>query len=283
MEFEQRLYHKFANLFELTYDQGKLYELKDPPLEEQRDAVVYYKGKHFSHKKMPGAVETELRIPILKNMFTKQFCLKLRDCGYRFRKKYHVFRNEDAIGQPNSDVFEVFNGFKFRTIELFKRLFLCIDPHLIIITRASIDFLLKEGMNSESLSGFSVRYKEEGLYYIDGFLLSTAPGKTFDNRLGSDFLCQIKSYRDFKEELVSPSVTFPESRPEVLQALLDGLGRNFNVVSLQRQHSFLNSRTASRDRLQRTLRIVTQLQDAFPLNFGKFKVVLENQPARIKW
>jgi len=65
--------------------------------------------------------------------------------------------------------------------------------------------------------------------------------------------------------------------------LLDALNRKFNVISLQRQYSFLNSKTASLERLKKTLEIITRIQEIFPLEFGGFKVTLESEPARIKW
>jgi hypothetical protein len=267
----------------LTYDQGKLYELKESPPDEQRKDTVYFNGKYYTYKKVKSATETEPSLPLFKSMLTKQFCLKLRDQGYRFRKRDLAFRAEDAVEQPHTDVFDMFNGFKLRTMVLFKRLFLCVDPHLIILTRASAAYLLEQGISPEKLSGFSVRFKDQEGMNIDGFLIATAPGNTFESRLEPDFLCQIKSYRDFKEELVPTSRVLPESRPEVLQALLDGLGRKSNVVLLQRQYSFLGSKTASLERLKRTLQIITQLQELFPLKFGEFKVTLEGEPARIKW
>ena len=118
---------------------------------------------------------------------------------------------------------------------------------------------------------------------MDGYLMQTAKGSAFDDRFGADYLCKVKGYRDFEIQLVPPSQVFPESRPELLQRILDNLQKGFNIIELQRHCSFLNSRTASKDRLKQTLDIARSLQEVFPLEFGEFCVKLEGDPVSIKW
>ena len=65
--------------------------------------------------------------------------------------------------------------------------------------------------------------------------------------------------------------------------ILNELGMDFDVISLQRKLSFLDSRTASKDRLIRTLEIIKRLkQEIFPLEFGEFKIALEDSPMVVK-
>ena len=94
-------------------------------------------------------------------MLTKQLFLRLRDCGYKSRKGDIVFKENDKIVQPNTDIFEMFQGFKLKTVSLFDRLFVCVDPHLVISTQANISYLLEKGIDAGKLSGFSVRFKDE--------------------------------------------------------------------------------------------------------------------------
>lgn len=283
MELEKRLYHKYANLFELIYEQGRIFDLGELPKKSQTRDTVYFNGRIYTHKKTKSAEEIEPSLPLVKSVITKQFVLRLNDAGYKFKGKYLAFREEDIIDQPHVDVFRMFNGFRLRTIAMFGRLFLCIDPHLVILCVTSIDYLLNQGVAPDVLSDFSVRYRGEEGKNVDGYLVETAEGNTFDDRLGSDFLCRVKSYREFKGGLIPPSRVYPESRPEVIQRILDNLNRNFSVISLQRQYSFLNSKTASKERLKRTLAIIGQFGEIFPLEFGGFKVILESGPIRIKW
>lgn len=257
-------------------------ELLVQPTERRRD-TVYFDGKSYTYEALENAVEIEPNPVLLKSIITKQFCLKLYDNGYRFKGKYLAFKKEDRINQPHDDIFSIFDGFRFRTVLLFERLFLCVDPHLVIWSQASIEYLLKQGCNPHQLADFSVSYRSSEGRRIDGYLVRTASANSFEGHLGEDFLCQVKNHRDFKEELLSPSAVYPESRPELIQTLLDVLNRKFNVISLQRQHSFLNAKTASLERLRKTLTIVAGMQVIFPLEFGGFKVTLENEPVRIKW
>jgi len=261
---------------------GKVLELLVQPTERRRD-TVYFNGKSYTYEPAENAVETEPSSLLLKSIITKQFCLKLYDKGYRFKGKYLAFKKEDRINQPHDDIFSIFDGFRFRTVLLFERLFLCIDPHLVIWSQASVEYLLKQGCNPSQLADFSVSYRGPEGRKIDGYLVRTASANNFEGHLGEGFLCQVKNHRNFKEELLSPSVVYPESRLELMQTLLDVLNRKFNVISLQRQHSFLNTKTASLERLKKTLTIVARLQEIFPLEFGGFKVTLENEPVRIKW
>ena len=284
MELEHRLYHKYANFFELRYEQGKLFELDEELGEVQREDTVYFGGRLYTYdESAENIVEIEPSLLLLKSVITKQFCIGLKENGYRFKGRCLSFREEDIIDQPHTDIFNMFNGFRFRTIALFGRLFLCIDPHLIILIETSIDYLLSQGVAPDRLCDFSVRYRSQEGKRIDGYLIETSQGNAFDSRFGSDFLCKVKSYREFEEQIIPPSHVYPESRPELIQRILDNLNRRFSVISLQRQHSFLNSRTASKERLKRTLKIIRQLQEIFPLKFGEFKVILENEPVRIKW
>lgn len=284
LELEERLYHKFANFFELHYKKGALFQFDGEPSEiERTDDTVYYEGRVYTFKAGEHRAETEPNLPLLKRLITKQFALSLRENGYKSKGKYLFFKEEDIIDQPHSDIFNVFNGFRFRTIPLYGRLFLCIDPHLIILMETSIEYLLNQGVTGDQLSDFSVRYRNEEGKHVDGYLIETGRGDEFDSRLGSELLCKVRSYREFEDQIVSPRQVYPESRPELIQRILHSLNRSFSVITLQRQQSFLSSRTASKDRLKRTLEIIDELQELFPLQFGGFEVNLESKPIRIKW
>ena len=127
-----RIYQRLGNLFRMKYNQGKLFESEfDPSGVIRREEVVFFEGKFYSYKSFPKAREITLNLRVLKSIITKQFVLKLRNNGYRFKGKYTAYREE--VEQPHRDVFSVFKGFEFRTILLNDQIFLCIDPHLSLI------------------------------------------------------------------------------------------------------------------------------------------------------
>jgi len=55
------------------------------------------------------------------------------------------------------------------------------------------------------------------------------------------------------------------------------------LIAKQRELSFLDSKTASKDRFRKTLKIVNALKkNVFPLNFGDWEINLETTPIVIK-
>jgi len=77
---------------------------------------------------------------------------------------------------------------------------------------------------------------------------------------------------------------FPESRPELIQKLLEMLAIDFDITRLLRSLSFLDSPTPSKDRLVQTMKIARALEEneIFPLKFGDFVFKMEAQPVIIK-
>ncbi|MCS7365261.1 MAG: hypothetical protein NDF54_07495 [archaeon GB-1867-035] len=270
-----RIYQRLGNFFRMKYNQGRMFESRSEPSEViRREEVIFFEGKFYSYKSFPEARETTFNLRVLKSMITKQFALKLKNNGYKFKRKYIAYREE--VEQPHKDIFSVFKGFEFRIILLDDQIFLCIDPHIVFKVNCSIDYLLSQGFDRSLLSDFSVSYSGEEGKRIDGYLIETVEESNVN-------LCRIKKFRDFTEVKILANNVFPEPRPELIQMILDGLGRNFNVISLQRKLSFLDSKTASKDRLMRTLEIVQRLkEEVFPLEFGEFKVELEDNPVVVK-
>ena len=278
------LYPKVGNFFRLSFQKkGKIFQSEQLPEGMEREKTIFIPPKYFSFEPFEGASEIEPNLQILKNMTTKQFALKLREKGYLFKGKYRPFLESDEIEQPHKDIFSIFKGFEFRTVILEDSIHLCIDPRLIIRTICSIDYLIQQGIDVGILANFSVVYWDQKGDKLAGFLIETTPRDRIDARSGSTPVCRIRERKEFKEESIIPNNVYPESRPETLQRILNNLGRSFDVVSLQRKYSFLDSKTASKDMLAETFNIIEKLSDVFPLRFGGFLVTLEPEPIRIKW
>jgi len=270
-----RIYQRLGNFFRMKYNESNLFESDFVPNGIiGREELVFFEGKFYSYKSFPNAREICFSPRVFKSIITKQFALKLRMNGYEFKRKYIAYK--EKVEHAHEDIFSVFKGFEFRTILLNGQIFLCIDPHIIFRVNCSVEYLLSQGLDQSFLSDFSVSYSGEEGKRIDGYLIETVEEN------GVNF-CLIKNFRDFAEVKIQAERVFPEPRPELIQMLLDRLGRNFDVISLQRKLSFLDSKTASKDRLMRTLEIVQKLrQEIFPLEFGEFKVDLEDAPVVVK-
>jgi len=229
----------------------------------------------YSYERIPGSRPIKPEKDLLKSMITKQFALKLKNLGYRFKGKYRVYKEEAEVENPYKDIFSIYRGFEFRILLLNEDIYLCIDPKIIFKFNSSIKQLIEKGANPNSLKDFSVSYsaEREG---IDGYLIETAS-------IGEDFVCKIKNYRDFREVEISADKVFPEPRPELIQKLLNEIGVQYDVIGLQRKLSFLDSKTASRDRLYKTLEIIKRLKsEVFPLKFGEFEVNIEETPVVVR-
>jgi len=276
-----KVYARFGNFFRIHYTTGKLFRWDGDPREEiGYDKTIVFEGKVYSYEGGEGALEITLTPQILKSMITKQFALRLRNVGYRFRGDYRAYKLESQIGHTYSDFFSIFQGFEFRTVLVDESILLCIDPHIMLRINYSLGQLIQKGVPPSQLSDFSVTFSsEDERERIDGYLIEILKRESEE----ASFFCKIKGYRDFAEVMAPVDSVFPESRPELIQELLRKLGIEYDVVALQRQLSFLDSKTASRDRLLKTLEIVKQLQnEIFPLQFGEFKVELEAEPVVIR-
>jgi len=272
-----RMYDRFGNLFGLTVQQGMLYQLDGPPSPHEKAKTIYYDGKYFTPGSKEGLQPIEVTLPMLMRLVTKQFVLGLKEAGYCLKGRYIVYREQDELDQPCKDIFCIYDGFEFRVVNLTNGILLCVDPHLIFRSNCTIGQLLEKGMSPADLSDFSVNYRREERYRIDGYLIETRISDS------GQALCKVKNYRDFKQEDVPAENVLPEPKPELIQRVLEHLSRRFNVIALQRKQSFLDSFTASRDRLMRTLAIITELRrNVFPLRFGKFKVSLDSEPVVIR-
>jgi hypothetical protein len=273
------IYDRFGNFFRMNYEMGKLYRYEDDPREKIGPGkTIFFRGYFYSYERSIDAVEEDHpSIQILKSMITRQFALKLQNNGYRFKGEYRVYKPDYQLESLHRDIFSVYDGFVFRTVVIGGSILLCIDPHITFSFNASIKTLIDKGIRLDQLKDFSVTYSGGKIKRIDGYLLETLRQK------GTNLVCRIKNYRNFTEEIVPAEIVFPEARPELIQETLKKLNRPYDVVALQRKLSFLDSKTASRDRLLKTLEIAKELQERiFPLEFGQFKVELEIEPIVIR-
>jgi len=277
------LYERFGNFFEIDYQGGSIYLLGDDVEKTvDQDAVVRFMGKFYSYKPYKNSSKTQPNLGILQRFIGKQFEKKLAAKGYKLRKwGYCAYRTEDEVNQPHQDIFSLFKGFVYRILTLEEKLSLCIDPHLILQANCSIYDLMQKGIPAHELNDFPVRYATPENIGIDGYLIDTFKGSQ------EEFVCKVKKYRkvenESQEEIISADRVYPESRPELLQKFIAGLGSSYSIIDLQRRLSFLDSATASRDRFLATLDMIARLsKEVFPLKFGDFVVNVKAQPIIIK-
>jgi len=276
------LYDRFGNFFEIDCQGGTIYLIGDE-VDETIDetTVIRYAGKFLSYKPYENVNKVEPNLEILQRFVRRHFELNLTAKGYKLRKWYCAYKTEDEVKQPHHDIFSVFNGFVYRISIFEEKLLLCIDPHIILQTNCSIHDLVMKGIPAHELNSFPVRYATTEKIGVDGYLIDTFKGPN------EGLVCKIKRYRQVAdkplEEIISAEKVYPESRPELIQRFIVRLGSSYDVIDLQRRLSWLDSKTASKDRFLATLDIVATLsKEVFPIKFGDFVVNVKTQPIIVK-
>lgn len=278
------IYNAFGNLFALKYTGNNLFKLEEIPEDLlPSEKIIHFEGNFYSYEQLQNSIPITPDLPILKSMFTKQFAKKLKDNNYNFKGKYLTYKSEQETTHPHPDIFKLFDGFRFRVFILNNQLFLCLDPHLVFEVISSIADFIEKGIKIEDLHDFSVVYQSiEQEFKINGYLLETIHNQKKENEV--NFICKIKNYRDFEVKEIPSNFVYPESRPELIQKLLKQLNKDFNVIKLQREKSFLYFKSASRDRFSKTLERVSNLvkDKIFPVEFGDFKIDIETNPIIVR-
>jgi hypothetical protein len=191
---------------------------------------------------------------------------------------YHAYSPADEIQQPQTDLFRLFGGFEYRFPILQGHLLFVANPHLVFEGVASISKLVLLGCNPEGLQDFSVYYK--GQFGVDGYLVETRlkqPG------VSNDLECKVTDFKEDAELVLPADRVNPEVKPEVFQYILSLLNRKFDIVNLQRRYSFLDSKTAAKDRYLQTIDIVQKLRErVFPLAFDGFRIGLSINPVPVR-
>ncbi|MFW6041313.1 MAG: hypothetical protein ACOC85_05705 [Thermoplasmatota archaeon] len=266
-------YDSFSNLFELkTEEEGKIYKC-DRTIDYSKR--FYYQNQRFTYEKMTEIVEgIEPNIHQLKRVFTKRFVTELKEAGSKMKGKYTVYHPDKQIDHAEQSIFHIYDGFDFRVVSFKEDLCLGIDPHLVFKMTASVQELLSNGLPRDFLP-----YKPIRIFGSD----RNINGMILDLEEGEGSSINIRNFREQTESTIHADRVYFEARPELIEKIIRSLGRNLDVTGLQRKHSFLDSNTASKDRLQKTLNIAHRLKDKiFPVEFGDFKINLNKQPVIVK-
>ncbi len=264
------IYNSYSNFFPLIVKQGKIFKISE---QNRTNDSVYYRGIYYSPYSSGSAVETPPNDELLKDMILNQFFLTLEKNHYLFKSGYRAYKIAKELKHDDDDIFRIFDGFEFRIIKL-DSFFLCIDPKVIMKSSASIQDLYEKGVPTNILKDF----------YVDVLDEEGEPDRAYLNAVlpeGNQVTCKV--INDYGEKTSAGILTKPDSRPEVLQLFLNALTRNRDVEKLKRKLTFLDSPTASKDRFEKTIKILKEIsQEISPLKFGDFEVRIEDSPAIIK-
>jgi hypothetical protein len=266
-------------MFELEMEQhGHIFGSDKPPDSILDASCVDYHGIFYRLNGDPTAEVTEPAVEVVRRFLLKNFITKLGSKGFVFRKRGMpsvTWRKADEVAQQHSDFLRVFHGFDFRVISIDGAYLLCLNPHVVIDAVASLNDYLERGISLSELSGFSVKFDAEEETGIDAYLI-----ETIQETAGAS--CNVKEYRTGTESHLAATKVKPESRPELLQSLGEGIHLDFGIVRLQRKLSYQDSPVPSRERYARTIEIAKTLaREIFPLDFAGFKITMSVNPVSV--
>jgi hypothetical protein len=272
------LYDKFGNFFRIDAPFKRLYWVAQEvgeQADEEPTGRAHYDNGYVLAQPVGGAKEIEPTDAAVRSLVNAAFTQRLLETGYDLRG-YTAFHPRDEISHRAVDVYRLFSGFEYRVTTLENGLALVINPKIAIRTVASIQYLVEHGIEPSRCSDFSVYFSPVPESPLEGYLLST-------EKEGGVVRCNVRGFLDQPDVSLGGEVVFPESRPELLDWVLEMLGRPVEAIQLLRQRSMISSRTASRDRLALTLDIAKRLaSDVFPLDVGGTAVSLDVEPAIVR-
>jgi len=213
--------------------------------------------------------EVELDSFILKNFIAKQFGLCLRKKGYltskvgrKFGNSYVAYSASKEIPTQDRDIYRVFDGFEYRFVLISGIFYLCMNPHLKIKILASIGELMQKGLPAERMESLRAVY-------------SGSEGETCRCNIVSleNNKCCVRNLDSGNNEYIDSGIVYLIPRPEMVQNVLEVLGRKSNIIEIQRQYSFLKQREAAKGRFAKTLEIASDVaEQVFPLKFAGFEI-----------
>ena len=179
------------------------------------------------------------------------------------------------------DIFHTYKGFEFRVTYFVgesengeSQFFLTLDPHTVLLMKASVGDLIRKGIRPSDFSGLPSRVRERSGTEdssVDCNILSVS------NDL-SDLKCEVLNFKTRETISVSADRVFIEPKPEVIQdKIISRMDTRFNLVEFVREKTFVNSRQASRERFNATRKVVEFLATTkvTPFSIGQTTISID--------
>jgi len=285
---EVQPFSQYTNWFRLVISDGAIYRI--PVSTTSEIPVEYYlrhDGEYYSLKYEKGYQPVHPTDMLLRRIIIHGFRDALSNEGFTFKgfHNYLAYWSKLSLPQPHNDVFSAYTGFEFRVIEYEgeeqPEHFLVINPHIVFEMNMSIKELVLRSISPLWFGGYCVKVfseEDDQIGRIDGFLVETWIAQ-------DEVRCRIIDARTGTEEVMDANQIYLEPRPEIIRAVLQELGSDFDVVEFQRDKSFLSSPVASRDRFLKTQEIVRDYllkrAKVFPIQIGEFRVDIDPGPVPV--
>lgn len=271
MGINSELNDVYSNIFPLEIKQGKIYgKPYDGAPISKNTSLIRYKDKLISPDEIEGCEALSSNVGIDCALVNRELRRKMTQQGYVFKGKAKCYNPQDEIEHQNSSFFKLYQGFVYHTPIIQDRVCLCINYSVILECCVNVAYFINNGVSPNSFEGINVTYLADDGKYYRGFLKQIGNG-----------VALIKAFYSDEKKILTTNI-FPE-RGETIDFYLQKINLPGNATTLVKEKSLLDSKTASKDRLETILKLVQQLKErVFPLSFGEFEVNINGEPIGIR-
>jgi hypothetical protein len=256
---------RFINMIPLSVQHGSIYEVFPEVGAEKPPDFFIQHGENF-YVLTPPIPDSERILPVnslMRRLIEAGFreALSRSGCAFKDGKGgYTAYWPTTHTPTAFRDIFHTYKGFEFRIAyyntggeDAETEFFLTLDPHTVLVMKASVGDLVRKGIRPSDFCGLPSRVREQSSTEdsgIDCNILSVSddPG---------DIRCEVLNFETRETVSVPANQVFIEPKPEVIQdKIISRMNTRFNLNEFVREKTFVSSRQASRERFNATRKVV---------------------------
>jgi hypothetical protein len=254
---------RFVNMVPLSVQGGHIYEVfPDAGEEKPRDFFIEHGGRFYVLAPPHDDAEQLRPEPsLMRRMIESGFRTAVLNSGCALKEglgEYVAYWPTTHTPVAFREIFHTYKGFEFRVAYYFTgdedtepEFFLTVDPHTVLMMKASVGDLIRKGVRTADLAALPARVRNDsGSEDFDCNILSVSTDL-------ADMKCEVLNFRMGQINSVSALSVFIEPKPEVIQdKIISKMETRFNLNDFVREKTFLSSRQASRERFNATRKVI---------------------------
>jgi hypothetical protein len=277
---------RFINMVPLSVQGADIYEVF-PEAGADKPANFYIEHGRKFYALTPPASDSKPIAPIdslTRRLIENGFRRALTQSGCAFKDGqggYIAYWPTTHTPIAFREIFHTYKGFEFRVAyysiegdETAKQFFLTLDPHTVLVMKASVGDLIRKGIRPSDFCGLPSRMREQNAgddSGVDCNILSVSDDP-------ADPKCEVLDFQTRETVSVSADQVFIEPKPEVIQdKIVSKMNTRFNLNEFVREKTFVSSRQASRERFNATRKVVEffATTNVTPFSVGQMTISIE--------
>lgn len=258
-------FSRFINLVPLVVERGHVFEVM-PAEGEEKPAEFFIEHDSKFYVLYPPTPEWESIVSsdsLTRRLVDRAFRDALTRSGCTFKDGqggYTAYWPTTHTPAEFREIFHTYSGFEFRVVYYFEagengetQFFLNLDPHTVLIMKASLGDLLRKGVRGADFTGLPARFRPpsgDDNVGVDCNILSVDDDPAAPK-------CEVLNFQTRANEWVDANQVFIEPKPEVIQdKIISRMSTRFSLNDFVRMKTFVSSRQASRERFDATRKVV---------------------------